>query len=138
MDETLLEIAKTLAPAAAAFIASWLGLVRPLAGRVKREAASFVDIEAIKREQAKAQGEVARAREEAVKLRAEVEGMGRDVCKMDQAVEKLKESQGKNVTEEEFAAYSSTMSQNLQTLVERLGNATGAIEAWYRSQGGGR
>ena len=138
MDETLLEIAKTLAPAAAAFIASWLGLVRPLAGRVKREAASFVDIEAIKREQAKAQEEVARAREEAVKLRAEVEGMGRDVCKMDQAVEKLKESQGKNVTEEEFAAYSSTMSQNLQTLVERLGNATGAIEAWYRSQGGVR
>jgi predicted RNase H-like nuclease (RuvC/YqgF family) len=124
--------------AVAAFAVTWAALVRPLDRKVKRQAGSAEDIEAIKREQEHARKQAAKQREELVKLAAHLEACQRAQGKLEEATEKIQERLSRTVTEDEFAAYTVAMNQSMQTLVEKLGNATGAIEAWYRSQSGGR
>jgi chromosome segregation ATPase len=122
----------------AAFLASWAGLVRPLDRKLKMQGALGQDIEAIRREQEQERTRAAKQAEQLVKLQAQLESCREAQGKLEQAAEKIQERLGRTVTEEEFATYTQAMNQNVQTLVEKLGNATGAIEAWYRGQSAGR
>jgi len=60
------------------------------------------------------------------------------LAELERRLEKAEDKAGRAVTEDEFEAYTSTTNKNVQSLTEKLGSATGAIEAWYRLQNAGR
>lgn len=53
-------------------------------------------------------------------------------------LEKVEERSANSVTDDEFEAYTNTTNKSVQALTEKIGSATGAIEAWYRLQNQGR
>jgi hypothetical protein len=60
------------------------------------------------------------------------------VAELERRLEKTEDKANRAVTEDEFEAYTSTTNKNVQALTEKIGSATGSIEAWYRLQSGGR
>jgi hypothetical protein len=53
-------------------------------------------------------------------------------------LDKIEDRTNKSVTDDEFEAYTSTTNKSVQALTEKIGSATGAIEAWYRLNNQGR
>jgi chromosome segregation ATPase len=97
---------------------------------MKKHSTNPEDIQAIRATVDELKGELGKA---CTKL----ERLERDLDRAAEAIDKLEEKQGRTVTQEEFATYAQTMQQSLQGLVEKLGHATGTIEAWVRQQGRG-
>lgn len=60
------------------------------------------------------------------------------LAELERRLEKAEDKASRAVTEDEFEAYTSTTNKNVQGLTEKIGSATGAIEAWYRLQNAGR
>jgi len=131
VDLTAADLGVALGSAAASFLASYVALVRPLAGKVKRVQADPEDIQAIR-------AVLEEARAELGKFSTRIDRLERDQSLSSQDIDKLQERQGRTVSQEEFATYAQTMQQSLQGLVEKLGHATGTIEAWVRQQPGAR
>jgi len=68
-------------------------------------------------------------------LRQRLDGLHKDVTETRDAVRRLEERVSRSVSDDEFATYTSQTSAAVTALTEKVGHATGAIEAWYRSQG---
>lgn len=114
----------------ASFLATYVTLVRPLAGKVRKHASAPEDIQAIR---AQVEGLTA----EFGKACTRLERAERDLADAAKAIDKLEEKQARTVSQEEFGTYAQTMQQSMQGLVEKLGHATGTIEAWVRQQSRG-
>jgi DNA repair ATPase RecN len=114
----------------ATFLATWLALVRPLAGKVKHSSSPEA-LEAIRAGLREAERELDRAVER-------LEAVEREAHRTAQALDRIEQKMGRTVTAEEFGTYTQAIQQSLQALAEKLGHATGSIEAWARSQMGGR
>ena len=131
MDLSPSDVGLAVGAAASSFAATWLALIRPLAGKVRKHSVYPEDIQAIR-------SLVDELRAELVKVCTRLERMERDAHDADRKIDKLEEKQGRTVSQDEFSTYASTMQQSLQGLIEKLGHATGTIEAWVRQQPGGR
>jgi hypothetical protein len=73
--------------------------------------------------------EVALLKQEVVELKRRLD---RDLADLKQRLDKSEERAAKAVTDDEFEAYTTTTNKSVQALTEKIGSATGAIEAWYR------
>jgi predicted nucleic acid-binding Zn-ribbon protein len=131
VDFSPADVGAALGGAAASFLATYVALVRPLAGKIKKNASAPEDIQAIRALLEELKAELGKAL-------TRIERMERDAERAAQAIDKVEEKQGRTVSQEEFATYAQSMQQSLQGLVEKLGHATGTIEAWVRQQPGGR
>ena len=104
------EMGKLLGAAAAGVVAS----LATLPQRVKKEIA---------------------ADESLALLRQRLDGVQKDVAEVRDAVKRMEEHVARSVSDEEFSSYTQQTSAAVTALTEKVGHATGAIEAWYRSQG---
>jgi methyl-accepting chemotaxis protein len=66
-------------------------------------------------------------------LRQEVEHMTKAIDELKGQMRHAEERIGRAVTDEEFQAYVRTTTEAVNTLTEKVGRATGAIEQWYRT-----
>lgn len=66
-------------------------------------------------------------------LRQRLDTIQRDVAEAKDTLKRLEERAAHSVSDEEFAAYTTQTSAAVTALTEKVGHATGAIEAWYRS-----
>lgn len=106
------EIAKLLGAAAAGAIAGFAGLAK-VPGQVRKGIAED---------------------ESLALLRQRLDAIQRDVAEAKEDVKRLEERVARSVSDEEFSTYTSHTSAAVTALTEKIGHATGAIEAWYRSQ----
>lgn len=103
------DIGKILGAAGAGFAASWASLP----GRVKKEIAED---------------------ESLALLRQRVDALQKDLGDARETIKRLEERTSRSVSDEEFGTYTAHTSAAVTALTEKIGHATGAIEAWYRSQ----
>jgi cell division septum initiation protein DivIVA len=68
-------------------------------------------------------------------VRQRLDALQKEVTEVRDAVKRMEERVARSVSDEEFSAYTSQTSAAVTALTEKVGHATGAIEAWYRSQG---
>jgi len=68
-------------------------------------------------------------------LRQRLDGVQKDVAEVRDAVKRMEDRVARSVSDEEFSSYTQQTSAAVTALTEKVGHATGAIEAWYRSQG---
>lgn len=67
-------------------------------------------------------------------LRQRVDGMQKEVTDVRDLLKRLEERASRSVSDEEFSTYTAQTGAAVTALTEKVGHATGAIEAWYRSQ----
>lgn len=84
------------------------------------------------------QRKITEASEAAGRPDPEIALLKQEVAELKRRLEKTEDRASKSVTDDEFEAYTSTTNKNVQALTEKIGSATGAIEAWYRLQNQGR
>lgn len=107
------EIAKMLGAAAAGAVAGFAGLAQ-VPKRVRKGIAED---------------------ESLALLRQRLDAIQQDVSEINSSVKRLEDRVSRSVSDEEFSTYTSHTSAAVTALTEKIGHATGAIEAWYRSQG---
>jgi len=107
------EIAKLLGAAAAGAAAGFAGLAK-VPGKIKKGIAED---------------------ESLALLRQRLDDVQKDVTEIKDSVKRLEDRVSRSVSDEEFSTYTSHTSAAVTALTEKIGHATGAIEAWYRSQG---
>ncbi len=66
-------------------------------------------------------------------LRQRLDTIQRDITETKDTLKRLEERAAHSVSYQEFAAYTTQTSAAVTALTEKVGHATGAIEAWYRS-----
>jgi hypothetical protein len=66
-------------------------------------------------------------------LRQRLDAIQREVAETKDAVKRLEDRAAHFVSDEEFQTYTNRTSAAVTALTEKVGHATGAIEAWYRS-----
>jgi len=106
------EVAKLLGAAAAGAIAGFAGLTR-VPGQIKRTIAED---------------------ESLALLRQRLDAIESDVTEIKEDIRRMEERVARSVSDEEFSTYTSHTSAAVTALTEKISHATGAIEAWYRSQ----
>lgn len=68
-------------------------------------------------------------------LRQRLDAVQQDIGEIKDTLKRFEERVARSVSDEEFSTYTSHTSAAVTALTEKIGHATGAIEAWYRSQG---
>jgi septal ring factor EnvC (AmiA/AmiB activator) len=121
----LQELGQVAGGAVAAFVTTWLALVRPLAGKVK-QAPNLAALSDLQKELQGCKSQLDLAVQRLGTLESRVQELGRDVDRVEQKL-------GRTITNEEFQTYTQAMQTSLQSLAEKLGHATGSIEAWVRA-----
>ena len=66
-------------------------------------------------------------------VRQRLETLQKEVGDIRDAVRRLEDRAAHTVSDEEFSVYTTQTSTAVTALTEKVGHATGAIEAWYRS-----
>jgi ABC-type transporter MlaC component len=107
------EIAKLLGAAAAGAVAGFAGYAK-VPGKIKKGIAED---------------------ESLALLRQRIDDIQKDVAEIKDTQKRLDERVARSVSDEEFSTYTAHTSAAVTALTEKIGHATGAIEAWYRSQG---
>jgi hypothetical protein len=107
------EIAKLLGAAAAGAAAGFAGLAK-VPGKIKKGIAED---------------------ESLALLRQRLDTLQQDMSEIKDAQKRLEERVARSVSDEEFSTYTAHTSAAVTALTEKVGHATGAIEAWYRGQG---
>ena len=107
------EIARLLGAAAAGAAAGFAGLSR-VPGRIKKTIAED---------------------ESLALLRQRLDAIQQDIAEIKEDIQRLEDRGVHSVSDEEFSTYTAHTSAAVTALTEKIGHATGAIEAWYRSQG---
>jgi chromosome segregation ATPase len=138
VEEQALDIAKLVGTAAGAFVTAWLGLVRPLDKKLRKAMASPDDIAGLRTSLDKVVAELQDISTRIARIEERANDSRSKLVEACQDVKNLQEKLGRTVTDEEFASYVQATAAEVRALSERLGQATGAIEAWSRAQSGGR
>ena len=107
------EIAKLLGAAAAGAVAGFAGMAK-VPSKIKKGIAEDESIALV---------------------RQRLTAIEQDMTEIKEAMRRLEDRSARTVSDEEFATYTSHTSAAVTALTEKIGHATGAIEAWYRSQG---
>jgi hypothetical protein len=66
-------------------------------------------------------------------VRQRLESIQKELGEVRDAIRRLEERAAHSVSDEEFSTYTTQTSAAVTALTEKVGHATGAIEAWYRS-----
>jgi predicted nucleic acid-binding Zn-ribbon protein len=102
------EAVAALGSGLAAFAATWLTLFKPL------------------------QKEMEKPANEIALLRQKIEALEKKLEKMEEKAERAEAVLKRTVTDEEFAAYSSSTTEAVNGLTEKVGRVTGALETWQQ------